>query len=638
MIVYDLETYPNIFTCCAIADDGSGLTTWEISDRRDDGPQLRAWLEVLIHHRVEMVGFNNLGFDYPIIHKLLRNEAPWTAGGAYQVAQQIIKGDRFTHSVWQSDRLIPQIDLYKIHHFDNKARQTSLKALEIAMRSDSVEDLPIAPGTNLTSDQMDELIRYGEHDVLETLKFLNHSRHLIDFRRSLAMDGDKLNWSDKKIGTEKLVQSLGKDVCYTRINGSREPRQTPRERIALGKLILPNVQFQADEFNRVKSWLERQVITETKGVFDELSATVGGFKFDYGTGGIHGSVERQSYQATSTHAIIDIDVTSLYPSIAIENNLAPEHLQPLFTEVYASLRTERLAHAKGTPENAALKLALNGAYGDSNNKYSPFYDPAFTMAITINGQLQLSMLAERVMQVPTVELIQINTDGLTVRIDRRYESEFFRVCEQWEAVTKLKLEEARYNRMWVRDVNNYLAEDTDAKIKAKGAYMSERQWHQNPSALAVPKAVRTALVHGVDPAAAVQCQTDMFDFMYRGRAQFGDVYSMGETQMPRTFRYFLARDGEPLTVRRPPPKGKRLGDYKKAAEISDADYNALNVTGTWDERIHTKNKSVYDDRLQSVHVGYLVADCSHVDRFDWSRLDYGLYVDNARDLCDLTPV
>ena len=50
---------------------------------------------------------------------------------------------------------------------------------------------------------------------------------------------------------------------------------------------------------------------------------------------------------------------------------------------------QRKSFAKGTAENAMLKLALNSVYGDSNNKYSVFYDPKYTMNITINGQLSL---------------------------------------------------------------------------------------------------------------------------------------------------------------------------------------------------------------------------------------------------------
>jgi hypothetical protein len=649
MIVYDLETYPNFFSCCAVNEDGADLTTWEISDRRDDSAALRAWLEALAAHRVEMVGFNNVGFDYPILHAMLTAAAPWTADGAYRIAQQIIVGDGF--HVWSSDRIIPQIDLFKIHHMDNAARRTSLKALQAAMRSVTVEDLPIKPGTIVTPAQMDGLRAYGEHDVTETLRFLDHSRDMIAFRRSLDLTGDVLNFSDKKIGAQTFIDALGQDLCYRRDPDTRrrEPRQTPRASIELGPLILQNVRFDHPALRRVRDWLASQTITETKGVFTDLHADVDGFRFDFGTGGIHGSVERKIYAADAQRAIIDVDVASLYPSIAIVNGFAPAHLGAAFVQTYTDLRARRFTYAKGTPENAALKLALNGAYGDSNNVYSPFYDPAFTMAVTINGQLQLAMLAERAMQVASVEMIQINTDGITLRIDRERIAEFERVCEAWEAETGLTLEYTRYSRMWIRDVNSYIAEGEDGKIKRKGAYdfptpdqpvgtapSGPRAWHGNPSALIVPKLAYAALRLGADVDALSWCAEDPFDFMHRGRARSGDVYRMGERDMPRTFRYFLVTDGEPLTVRRPPPPGKIAGDFKKRAGVTDAKYHALNVTGQWDERIHTKNRSVYDAREQAVHKGFFAADCSDARRFDWSRLDRTWYVERARELCDLT--
>ena len=68
----------------------------------------------------------------------------------YEKAMSIIKSDdRFAGIIYPSDRHVPQVDLYKIHHFDNKARTTSLKALEFNMRMDNISDLPFpsAPGS-----------------------------------------------------------------------------------------------------------------------------------------------------------------------------------------------------------------------------------------------------------------------------------------------------------------------------------------------------------------------------------------------------------------------------------------------------------------------------------------------------------
>lgn len=637
MIVYDLETYPNFFSCCAVSADGGDPHTFEISDRRDDWPTMKPWLDALAAHRVEMVGYNNLGFDYLIIHGLMTGQIEPNPASIYAFVEALIgaQGDkRWNFIPWPSDRIIPQIDLFKMHHFDNQARRTSLKALQFAMRSESVEDLPIKVGTRLTPEQMDVTRRYGEHDVMETLKFLHHSAKMIEFRRDLDMDGDKLNWSDKKIGEQMLAQSLGRAVTHhwSDAQGRSVPRQTPRQSIALGELIFPCIHFDRPEFQRVCDWFGTQVITETKGVFDDVYADLDGFRFDFGTGGIHGSVERRAYHNEHGRSIVDVDVTSLYPSIAIVNNLAPAHLGHVFCETYASMKRKRLEYTKGTPENAALKLALNGAYGDSNNKYSFLYDPQFTMQITINGQLMLCVLAERLHAIQGVELIQINTDGVTCTVEDRARPAFDAVCAQWEREMRLDLESVEYRHMWIKDVNNYVAETMSGDVKRKGAYLLNRGWHQDASALVVPRAAEAAMRYGVNPVDFIACHSDPFDFMLRQKTQRGDVCEMGDVEQQKTLRYYIAKGGEPLTVRRPPVEGKRLGDYKKKSGVTDAEYDALNVTGVWDERIHTGNKSVYDERKTSVNKGFLAAECNRADRFDWSRLDRSYYVEKAREL------
>ena len=131
-----------------------------------------------------------------------------------------------------------------------------------------------------------------------------------------------------------------------------------------------------------------------QGVFKDLSAICGGLEF-FGTGGIHASVENEIFIADDQMMILDLDVTSMYPSIAISQGYYPEHLGPTFVKVYDQLREQRLQYKKGSPENAMLKLALNGVYGKSNDKFSIFYDPKFTMSVTLTGQLALAMLAER---------------------------------------------------------------------------------------------------------------------------------------------------------------------------------------------------------------------------------------------------
>ena len=93
-----------------------------------------------------------------------------TAYELYQLKERRFNSrNRFEFTTWPSERFAPQIDLYKIHHFDNKAKTTSLKALQINMRSKNVSDplgLEIDFHTNLTDQQIDQiLIPYNRHDT-----------------------------------------------------------------------------------------------------------------------------------------------------------------------------------------------------------------------------------------------------------------------------------------------------------------------------------------------------------------------------------------------------------------------------------------------------------------------------------------
>ena len=307
---------------------------------------------------------------------------------------------------------------------------------------------------------MKVLREYNAHDVHATKAFYHASLPMIDFREELSRKHGKdfMNHNDTKIGAEIFQMALEAAgvPCYEYGPAGRQPRQTQRPVIHLNECIPNWVRFNNREFSRIHTHLWTQSITETKGVFKDLTAICGGIEFFFGTGGIHASVENEVFIADDQMMILDLDVTSMYPSIAISQGYYPEHLGPTFVKVYDQLREQRLNYKKGSPENAMLKLALNGVYGNSNNPFSIFFDPKFTMSITLTGQLALAMLAERLSGV--ARLIQANTDGITIYLHRNLRAKVQDICDQWEKETGLVLEEAEYARMFVADVNSYIAE------------------------------------------------------------------------------------------------------------------------------------------------------------------------------------
>ena len=613
-VVFDIETYPSVFTLAAEHAHLPLRWSFEISPWRNDSRAIVEWCQWLAQRGMRLVGFNSVGFDYPVLHTLLRMGHA-DAKTLYDKAMAIIQsGDnedegRWMHSVKPADRIVQQVDLFKIHHFDNRARSTSLKVLEFNMHMDDVSDLPFPVGTVLTQDQAEVLKVYNAHDVTATKRFYHESLDMIRFREEMCVkhpEKDWLNFNDTKIGKEYFTLRLeGAGVqCYDFGPEGRQPRQTRRASIALRDAILPWITFEQPEFQRVLGWLKEQEITETKGVFNDIVARVEGFDFVFGLGGIHGSVENQIVRSTDEVEVVDLDVTSYYPNLAIANNFHPAHLGNTFATIYRDLFEQRKKYPKKSAESAMLKLALNGVYGDSNNRFSVFYDPLYTMTITLNGQLLLCLLCEMMLKhVPGLSMVQVNTDGATFQVPRTSRPVFEQVREWWQTQTNLNLEEAAYSAMFVRDVNNYIAQFTDGRVKRKGAYEHDLEWHQNHSALVVPKIAEKVLLEGAPIRATVEQWPDIYDFMLRAKVPRSSklVIEHGTevAQLPNTTRYHIARDGGRLFKWMSPLKGK-------------TEWRKIGVESGWNVRV-----------------------CNDIRDADRAAVDHDYYIREVEKLCNI---
>lgn len=686
---YDIETYPDAFTVTFIHAATGNFYRYKITEFQNDREQLVQMMMFLGSSGALGIGFNSIAFDYPVLH-YIANNGGCTVSDVYSYAMSVINSQsKFGFMIWEKDRIFKQVDLFKIRHFDNIARATSLKSLEIAMKSPDVKDLPYPPGTRLTRDQIEnDLIPYNDNDTIETLKFAMRCISEIEFREELSVKygRDFMNHNDTKIGKDYFIMELEKAgiPCFDRGPQGRSPRQTIRESIALKDVIFPIVNFERPEFNEILRKFSEKTLTKkqldevtkdtaltTKGVFSDLNVTVHGLKYVYGVGGIHASVKSQTVITDEEGELWDWDVTSFYPYLAIVNKLYPAHLSEKFCDIYLDVYNQRKGFAKGTSENAMLKLALNGVYGDSNNKYSPFFDPRYTMSITVNGQLLLTMLVEQLIKIPNLKMIQCNTDGLTVKCPKCYVEHMKKVCEWWESLTGLVLESAQYSKMFIRDVNNYIAVGMNGKVKRIGAYEWDYEWHKDPSAMVSVKAAEQFLLNGISPRDFITQHKDMFDFMLRAkvprasrlelRYDFLDV----ALNLQNTTRYYVTQKGGAL-VKVSPPTGEP-GSWKRKNGITDELYrqvnaellekvNQMNDMGgvpsaegitfdrkfyptdslgiMWDDRIHNKKRTKHDTRELGLCVGNLVTECARASLFDWGRVNYEYYINEANKLIE----
>lgn len=647
-IVYDIETYPNVFTWRGRHVKSGMCWNFEISFRHNDLDMFCRFIDTCREVGVRWVGFNSIGFDYPVVHFVYQNQFQHggvTVSAIYDKAMSIIHSfDRFAHNVWESEHMVTQVDLFKIHHFDNKAKSTSLKVLEFNMRMNSIEDLPFPVGTILNNEQAETLCAYNDHDVNATMMLYERTKEAITLREELSnqFGMNLVNCNDVKIGEKILLHEMEKAGvnCYNYVDGRKYKKQTVRESINLLECVFPYVQFEHPEFERIRQYFISHTITETNGIFKDLTATVDGNKYKFGTGGLHMSVESQIVQSDDNLQIVDIDVAGYYPALAIVNRVYPAHLGEAFCDVLDNLGKMRKQFSKKDPRNGAFKLAGNGVGGLSNNEYSPFYDSQYTMTITINGQLLLCMLVEQLIKVPGLKIIQANTDGITYLCPHEHVEHTRAVHRWWEAGTKLTLEETLYKRMFIRDVNSYIAEKEDGTLKRIGAFAYETvaenpatrelPWHKDWSARVIQMAAEAKLVRGesISEFLANHARTHMYDFLLRTKVPRSAQLWHGDTQVSNIVRYYVSNGGKPLKKVMPP--AGPVGAYKRKNKITDQLYHQIRaqIGDLWDERIHTKNESVYEIRQVGVHAGYDVTLVNRLDETSWeSVIDFDLNFD-----------
>lgn len=746
--IYDIETFKNLFTNCIYHPYSGQWWMFEISPWCNDWLAMSHFMNDCRRYGSRWIGFNNLGFDYPVVHNIIKRQIT-DVGLIYQESQRIINGGRFENQVWDNDQICQQVDLYKIHHFDNNARATSLKMLQFNMCLQNIQELPYHHATELDSHQRQVVIDYNYHDVDSTFKFYLESLDKIKFREQLTERHgfNFINHNDTKIGKDIFIHKLEdaqRGICWDYSSGKRKPRQTYRSLMYVDEIILPYVSFDHPNFKLTLDWLRTQTLVKTKGAFEYLKMSpemamimnpdrlkvhglkiedvpslpqnkttqnqlrkgmlfskcmsdlvqtglrdglefisgwkdesglnciVEGFRYDFGTGGIHGSIDSAIVVTDDVKVIIDLDVASYYPNLAIANKLFPEHLAELFCEIYESMYIDRKNIKGGMKQidnyikqleaakqdyseqqieykilddmQESLKLALNGTYGDSNSTYSPLYDPQFTMSITINGQLLLCMLADQLIKIPELEMIQINTDGLTVRCPHQHVDHLRKVCQWWETLTNLELEENIYSRMFIRDVNNYIAEYQDGKLKRKGAYEYELGWHQNHSQKVVAKAAEAYLVRGIPIEQFIRSHTNLHDFMLRTKVPRDSELLLDGVKLQNITRYYMSTNGGKEFIKFSPPKGE-LGAYKRKNGLTDAQYNAVveelrqkhpHGALPWDERINNKSKTVYENRSMAIQgsAGWLVKECNDISKASFNDIDYEYYIAETRKLTD----
>ncbi len=575
--VYDLETLLGMFSAVFKDKETGELHIFVIHKSRNDSVKLKQFIPQI----GTLIGFNNVNFDSQVFQYIQNNIDEWIeqsldgeeiAGRIYEIAQLVIQSEFPIYKKWEIQ--IPQIDLFLILHLNNKARRCSLKDIQIAMGWWNVQDMPIHHNSLVSNEQVNEILEYNINDVESTNELDNRCQDLQELRLKIGEKYglDCMNYNNGKIGEELLL----KLYCEKTHQNPRIVRylRTERQFIRLKECIPDYIQFNLKPFKDVLSYFNNKVVYGTKGAFtyefDHLECV-----YTYGTGGIHANTKSGIYESDENYVIKTFDVASLYPSLAVTRRLFPAHLGEEFYNIYekeiVGVRLAEKAKPKEQQDKVLIdgyKEAANIPYGKSGSEFSFLYDTKYTLDTTISGQLAISMLIDMLLvSIPEIKVIMVNTDGAEVKIHRKYEDIYNRICKIWMEDTGLILEFDEYQKIVLDHVNSYLAIYTNGKVKQKGRFVVDSELWKDNSQRIVAIALKEYYVNGKSIEDTVNNHKDILDFCKRSKMTKGNVLTerfiidgdYQERELSKTNRYYVSNKGSSL-IKVLPPLDKKKED------------------------------------------------------------------------------
>ena len=393
------------------------------------------------------VGFNSRHYDQYILKGILCGFNPKRINDYI-----ILKGN----PGWKFSSLFRNIPL---NNYDvMMSIDRGLKSFEGFMGNNIKESsVPFDIDRKLTEEEIQETVKYCRHDVEQTIEVFLKRKDDFEAQMGLikiACEGKPLDLS--------LISKTKAQLSAIILEASKKEHNDEFE------IDFPST-LRIEKYTKVLDWYENKDnrCYEKDGKKNQLDITIAGVPHQFGWGGLHGALTQYSGEGY----FVNMDVTSLYPSLMIQYNLHSRNMKD--PQKYVDIYETRIKYKKEkNPLQLPLKLVLNSTYGVMKDKNNDLYDPLQANRVCVYGQLLILDLIERL--EPYCQIIQSNTDGVLVKLYKYEDYDLIDdIAYEWEQRTHLNLEFDEYRKVFQKDVNNYIIVDADGHYKSKGAYVKK---------------------------------------------------------------------------------------------------------------------------------------------------------------------
>lgn len=479
------------------------------------------WLQ----QKADYFGYNNRKYDRLMLSALLMYYNQFDKPSKlitflYETSQRVIRSsnndtlwtDNFTSLILRNNVAFRDLDLFQIFRLDyyhKSLKQTSINIKWYNLKEYTMppigdldrhyyhERLPEAKGMTdrelnihyrnvferfIPKEYLNEMADYNDNDVyiVAELIRMNQEEVLLRYRISEEYKVDVYSASRSTIADKVIVK------LYSKFTGLHPKAfidtKTIRRKILVSEILSDKIAFSTPELNDILSDIRSLTLKGEKGEFDR-EFTFMGTSYTIATGGLHSNEIPAVYVEDSDNIIVDRDVASYYPNMIRSLKVCQKHLIPkAWFRIADTIVDERLEHKhlakdksldvkerdKHATAAACLKIVANaGIFGKMGSEKSFLCDKKAMYQVTINGQLFLLMLIEK-LELAGIHVISANTDGIVTIVPRKLEQTADDICHWWEKHLGLELEFTYYTKYVTEGVNSYLTVKRGGSSKFKG--------------------------------------------------------------------------------------------------------------------------------------------------------------------------
>lgn len=491
------------------------------------------------------IGYNNAHYDQYIFKGILLGM------NSFEVSDKIIRQGYDGWQISSSFNKIPMIN------YDVMLRKDAgLKSLEAFMGNDIKEtSVPFNIDRHLTDKEIQETVKYCRGDVEQALEVFLERKSEFDAALGLVKIFNLPLSYVGRTGAQRVAKILG----------------------GMGK------HFSDDEFafpivptlklSKYKSCLEWYKKPENHDYNKKQIKMICGIPHTLAWGGLHGATGEIKYKKDGRQYIVNkpyhgkgiflmSDVTSYYPSLQLRYKFGYRNMGN--PENFEKIHNENLRFKKMGDKKARLpyKIADNAISGQLKDKQSSLYDPRENNAVTVNGQLLLVDLIEKL--EPHIEaLIQSNTDGILVKLHgiKDYET-IDDIVWEWEKRTGMRMEFDIYSKVFQKDVNNYVLVAPDGHTKSKGAYTKDLSNVDNDLPI-INKALNDFMVKEIPVEKTIyDCDKFiMFQKVIKLTGKYWAVWHNGKYIFDKCHRIFASKDPHDTYIGKCKTKGATIEKF-----------------------------------------------------------------------------